>query len=186
MNEKASGAFVAADIARAVRARGGRALVVGGWVRDRLLEAASRRETAGDTTATRRARHGGVRHSAPANCLPSSSHSARSSPSARVFPSTRSRNIDIGLPRRESKSAPGHKGFRRRRRSVDVDRRGREAARLHGQRHLMGSADRRILRPVQRTRAISTTRFSKPSIPRHSATTVCACCARFSSPRASR
>ena len=41
MSEKASGVFVAAAIARAVRAQGGRALVVGGWVRDRLLEAAA-------------------------------------------------------------------------------------------------------------------------------------------------
>ena len=40
MSEKAPGAFLAADIARAVRERGGRALVVGGWVRDRLLESA--------------------------------------------------------------------------------------------------------------------------------------------------
>ena len=41
MDEKGYGPFLAADIARAVRARGGRALVVGGWVRDRLLKSAS-------------------------------------------------------------------------------------------------------------------------------------------------
>ena len=95
-----------------------------------------------------------------------SRRSARSSRSARVFPSTRSATIDVGLPRRESKSRPRAQRLHRRRRSVDDDRRGRAAPRLHGQRDLVGSADRGILRSVRRPRTISTRRILKAVDPR--------------------
>ena len=61
-------------------------------------------------------------------------------------------DIDVSLPRRESKSGRGHRGF-----DVTGDpsmsHRGRRApARLHGQRDRLGSADRRVPRSVRRPR----------------------------------
>jgi tRNA nucleotidyltransferase (CCA-adding enzyme) len=97
---------LATEIARTVRAEGGRALIVGGWVRDqlrrqpskdidlevfgipqarlpRLLETFGRVEAVGQAFAVYKV----VR--------PDSGHDA----------------IDVALPRRESKSGRGHKGF---------------------------------------------------------------------------
>src|SRR5919106_447172 len=87
------------DIARAVRDRGGRALVVGGWVRDRLLGLHSKdldMEVFGITAnelAALLAPFGKVE------------------PVGQSFPVYKIQDIDIGLPRRESKSGRGHKGF---------------------------------------------------------------------------
>jgi tRNA nucleotidyltransferase (CCA-adding enzyme) len=99
MNEKAPEALVAAEIARAVRDRGGRALVVGGWVRDRLLGIASKDLdmevfgiSAGDLPSTLEP-FGNVE------------------PIGQSFPVYKVGAIDIGLPRRESKAGRGHKGF---------------------------------------------------------------------------
>ncbi len=109
MSEKASGVFVAASIARAVRARGGRALVVGGWVRDRLLEAAADART-GDTTGPKDLDMEvfGI----PAGELPSLLEPfGKVEPIGQSFPVYKIGTIDIGLPRRESKAGRGHKGF---------------------------------------------------------------------------
>ena len=102
MNEKAPEAFLAAEIARAVHERGGRALIVGGWVRDRLLEVGTTSEPELDMEVF------GV----PAQELPSIlAPFGKVEPIGKSFPVYKIRNIDVGLPRRESKSAPGHKGF---------------------------------------------------------------------------
>jgi tRNA nucleotidyltransferase (CCA-adding enzyme) len=90
---------VATDIARAVRARGGRAMVVGGWVRDRLLGHASKDldiEVFGIAAAD-----------LPAILAPF----GKVEPIGQSFPVYKIGTIDIGLPRRESKSGRGHKGF---------------------------------------------------------------------------
>src|SRR5687768_4146416 len=87
------------EIARVVRERGGRALVVGGWVRDRLLGKESEEldmEVFGIAAAD-----------LPAILEPF----GRVEPIGKSFPVYKIANIDVGLPRRESKSAPGHKGF---------------------------------------------------------------------------
>ena len=99
MGEMAPGAFRAADIARAVQARNGRALVVGGWVRDRLLGRESKdldMEVFG----------------VPAGDLPELLEPfGKVEPIGQSFPVYKIGSIDIGLPRRESKSGRGHKGF---------------------------------------------------------------------------
>jgi len=87
------------EIARAVRERGGRALVVGGWVRDRLL---GRSATEMDVEVF------GI----PVEELPALlSAFGRVEPIGKSFPVYKLGAIDIGLPRRESKAGRGHKGF---------------------------------------------------------------------------
>ena len=99
MDKKALGAFPAADIARAVRERGGRALVVGGWVRDRLL---------GHDSKDLDMEVFGI----PAADLPVLLEPfGKVEPIGQSFPVYKIGTIDIGLPRRESKSGRGHKGF---------------------------------------------------------------------------
>ncbi len=99
MGETAHGALLAAEISRAVRARGGRALIVGGWVRDRLLGIDSKdidMEVFG----------------IPAAELPRLLEPfGRVEPIGQSFPVYKIGTIDIGLPRRESKAGRGHKGF---------------------------------------------------------------------------
>ena len=99
MGEMAPGAFRATDIARAVQARNGRALVVGGWVRDRLLGRESKdldMEVFG----------------VPAGDLPELLEPfGKVEPIGQSFPVYKIGSIDIGLPRRESKSGRGHKAF---------------------------------------------------------------------------
>jgi tRNA nucleotidyltransferase (CCA-adding enzyme) len=99
MSEKAPGAFLAEQIARAAGARGGRALVVGGWVRDRLLGIESKdldMEVFG----------------IPADELPRLLQPfGKVEPIGQSFPVYKIGTIDIGLPRRESKAGRGHKGF---------------------------------------------------------------------------
>jgi tRNA nucleotidyltransferase (CCA-adding enzyme) len=87
------------DIARAVRDRGGRALVVGGWVRDRLLGRESKdvdMEVFGLPAADLRA------------LLASLGRVEAVGESFQVY---KAGEIDVSLPRRESKTGRGHKGF---------------------------------------------------------------------------
>ena len=90
---------IAAEIARAVRDLGGRALVVGGWVRDKLLGIDSKdldMEVFG----------------IPADRLPALlAPFGHVEPIGQSFPVYKIGTIDIGLPRRESKAGRGHKGF---------------------------------------------------------------------------
>lgn len=91
--------FTVSEIARAVRARGGRALVVGGWVRDHLLGHASK-----DLDVEV--------FDIPAADLPVLlAPFGNVEPIGQSFPVYKIGTIDIGLPRRESKSGRGHKGF---------------------------------------------------------------------------
>jgi len=91
--------FTIFEIARAVRARGGRALVVGGWVRDRLLGIDSK-----DVDVEI--------FGVPANDLPGLLDPfGNVEPIGQSFPVYKIGTIDIGLPRRESKAGRGHKGF---------------------------------------------------------------------------
>src|SRR6476469_3021590 len=92
-------ALILTDIARAVRERGGRALVVGGWVSIRLL---GRSATEMDVEVF------GI----PVEELPALlSAFGRVEPIGKSFPVYKLGAIDIGLPRRESKAGRGHKGF---------------------------------------------------------------------------
>lgn len=86
-------------IAEAARARGGRALVVGGWVRDRLLGIASKDV---DVEVF------GVEEGELARLLAAF---GRVEPVGQSFPVYKVGTVDVALPRRESKSGRGHKGF---------------------------------------------------------------------------
>jgi tRNA nucleotidyltransferase (CCA-adding enzyme) len=119
------------EIARAVRERGGRALVVGGWVRDRLLRhAADLSAVAPDASTSsgetrRRPGEGGKVgitvetkdldlevFGVPAAELPRVLEPfGRVEPIGQSFPVYKIGTIDVGLPRRESKAGRGHKGF---------------------------------------------------------------------------
>jgi tRNA nucleotidyltransferase (CCA-adding enzyme) len=90
---------VAAEIARAAAAAGGRALIVGGWVRDRLLGLSPKDadvEVFGipaEALRTLLARFG------PVNTVGES------------FTVFKVGGIDVALPRRDSKTGRGHRGF---------------------------------------------------------------------------
>ena len=90
---------LALAVAHAARARGGRALVVGGFVRDRLLGRASKDldlEVFG----------------IPQDELPGLLGAiGRVEPVGRAFPVYKLGPIDVALPRRESKSGRGHTAF---------------------------------------------------------------------------
>ena len=96
--------FAVSAIARAAGARGGRALVVGGWVRDRLLDAEDASSEAKDIDMEV--------FGIPATELPALlAPFGRVEPIGQSFPVYKIGTIDIGLPRRESKAGRGHKGF---------------------------------------------------------------------------
>ena len=90
---------LALDIARGVRESGGRALIVGGWVRDRLLELESKDidvEVFG----------------VPADRLRTLLETFdRVDTVGESFTVYKIAGIDVALPRRESKTGHGHKGF---------------------------------------------------------------------------
>lgn len=89
----------AVDICRAVRGAGGRALIVGGWVRDRLMAHASKDvdiEVFGVTAERLRDLLGAF---GSVNTVGES------------FTVYKVADIDVSLPRRESKTGRGHKGF---------------------------------------------------------------------------
>jgi tRNA nucleotidyltransferase (CCA-adding enzyme) len=86
-------------IAEAVRAAGGRALIVGGWVRDRLLGLDSKDV---DVEVF------GVDASRLRTLLASLGRVEEVGESFQVF---KAGDVDVSLPRRESKSGRGHKGF---------------------------------------------------------------------------
>jgi tRNA nucleotidyltransferase (CCA-adding enzyme) len=86
-------------IARATRDRGGRALIVGGWVRDRLL---GRHSKDLDLEIF------GIPGHELADFLRPFGHVEAVGQS---FPVHKVDEIDVALPRRESKAGPGHKGF---------------------------------------------------------------------------
>jgi tRNA nucleotidyltransferase (CCA-adding enzyme) len=100
MEKKAPGAFSAEEIARAVREAGGRALIVGGWVRDRLVGGEESKDIDMEVF--------GIPADALRRLL---APFGRVEPIGQSFPVYKIGTIDIGLPRRESKSGPGHKGF---------------------------------------------------------------------------
>ncbi len=86
-------------IAEAARAAGGRALCVGGFVRDRLLGHESKDL---DMEAF------GIPQNA---LLPLLRSLGRVEPVGQAFPVYKLGNVDVALPRRESKTGRGHKGF---------------------------------------------------------------------------
>ncbi|MCR4374853.1 MAG: hypothetical protein NUW22_08390, partial [Acidobacteria bacterium] len=90
---------LAIDIARAVQARGGRALVVGGWVRDRLL---------GLEAKDLDLEVFGVPADALRTVLESFGQVNTVGESFTVY---KVGDMDVSLPRRESKTGHGHKGF---------------------------------------------------------------------------
>ena len=105
---------LALDVARAVERAGGRALIVGGWVRDRLLGRDSKDidlEVYGVPAASLRAL---LERVGPVNTVGESFTVYKVGP------------LDIALPRRESKTGRGHRGFSV---SGDPDLRLEEAAR---------------------------------------------------------
>jgi len=87
------------SIAEAVRRAGGRALIVGGWVRDRLL---------GQESKDIDIEVFGVPSGALRGLLESLGHVEAVGESFQVY---KLGDIDVSLPRRESKSGRGHKGF---------------------------------------------------------------------------
>ena len=115
------------------------------------------------TRRTRRPRHGGLRHSRRRSAgAPRAVRQGRAD--RPEFPRLQDRHHRHRPSPPRVESGPRAQRLRRRRRSVDVDRGGGAAPRLHRQRDLVGSAHRRIPRPVRRPRTISSREFSKPSI----------------------
>lgn len=90
---------LATAVAHAARARGGRALVVGGFVRDRLLGRPSK-----DLDLE-------VFGVPEAELAPMLAAIGRVEPVGRAFPVYKLGPIDVALPRRESKSGRGHTAF---------------------------------------------------------------------------
>ncbi len=101
------------DLAAAVRAAGGRALVVGGWVRDRLRAAAGGPPDAPATPDLDVEIFGVAEDRLPALLAPFGRVEAvgRSFPVYKVSSPGRAGQIDVALPRRESKRGRGHRGF---------------------------------------------------------------------------
>jgi tRNA nucleotidyltransferase (CCA-adding enzyme) len=89
----------ARDIAAAVRDAGGRALIVGGWVRDRLMARDSKDV---DLEVY------GIEASRLRRLLEHSGHVEAVGESFQVY---KVGDLDVSLPRRESKAGRGHRGF---------------------------------------------------------------------------
>src|SRR5262245_8710916 len=90
---------LARDIAAAARVSGGHALVVGGYVRDRLL---------GLTSKDLDLEVFGI---APERLVELLARFGRVEPVGQSFPVYKIGAVDVALPRRESKTGRGHKGF---------------------------------------------------------------------------
>ena len=150
-----------------VRDAGGRALVVGGWVRDTLLTRPSPEPRSANPGKDIDMEVFGI----AAEKLPALLATfGRVEAVGQSFPvykvvGTDGVAIDVALPRRESKQRARPQGLRGARRSVHVARGSRAPSRLHDQRHLVGSADRRVRRSRGRPRAISSGACCAPSIP---------------------
>jgi tRNA nucleotidyltransferase (CCA-adding enzyme) len=93
------------DIARAVRSAGGRALIVGGWVRDRIM--------AGEDDLKNVSKDIDIEvFGLPADRLKTLLESlGRVESVGESFQVFKAGDIDVSLPRRESKSGRGHRGF---------------------------------------------------------------------------
>src|SRR3954464_12202097 len=89
-------------IATAVRDAGGRALIVGGWVRDRLLELPEPEKADVDLEVF------GLTSERLSALLESFDRVEAVGESFQVY---KIAGIDVSLPRRDSKSGRGHKGF---------------------------------------------------------------------------
>ena len=124
--------------------------------RDRLRRPCAHRRRLGarPADAARRRRTSTSKSSAcrPIAFARCSSRSVASRRSARASRSTRWATIDVSLPRRESKAGRGHRGFDVAGDPSMTTRGSGATARLHRQRHRLGSADRRVPRPVRRPR----------------------------------
>src|SRR6476660_3808173 len=90
------------DIARAVRGAGGRALIVGGWVRDRIMNRPDKAEPNIDLE---------VFHIAPDRLRELLEGFGRVEAVGESFQVYKLGAIDISLPRRDSKAGRGHRGF---------------------------------------------------------------------------
>ena len=90
------------DIARAVRDAGGRALIVGGWVRDRIMNRPATAEPNIDLE---------VFHIAPERLRALLEGFGRVEAVGESFQVYKLGAIDISLPRRDSKAGRGHRGF---------------------------------------------------------------------------
>ena len=127
------------SMVRAVRDAGGRALIVGGWVRDRLMGRPSKDvdlEVYGLAADRLRLM---LESFGPVNAVGES------------FTVYKTAGIDVALPRRESKIGRGHKGFEVHGGPGAFPSRRGATARLHHQRDRLGSADRRVCRSVRWT-----------------------------------
>jgi tRNA nucleotidyltransferase (CCA-adding enzyme) len=100
----------ARTIATAVRAAGGRALCVGGFVRDRLRSPmrAPARQARSTEPKDLDIEVFGIPHDALHALLKTL---GRVEPVGQAFPVYKVNDVDVALPRRESKSGRGHKGF---------------------------------------------------------------------------
>jgi tRNA nucleotidyltransferase (CCA-adding enzyme) len=87
------------EIAEAVKAREGRALIVGGWVRDRLMGHPSKDVDLEVFGLTAESLRGVLEGFGPVNAVGES------------FTVYKVRDIDVALPRRDSKTGQGHRGF---------------------------------------------------------------------------
>jgi tRNA nucleotidyltransferase (CCA-adding enzyme) len=99
-------------IAEAVRAAGGRGLCVGGFVRDRLLRLRSPgRASAGQVGHDSKDLDMEVFGISQDALLPLLRGLGRVDPVGQAFPVYKIGHVDVALPRRESKTGRGHKGF---------------------------------------------------------------------------
>ena len=132
------------SLARAIRDEGGRALLVGGCVRDRVMSKPAKDwdlEVYGVESARLREI---LERFGPVNTV------------GEAFTVYKlGRHLDVSIPRRERKSGKGHRAFVIEGEPVDECRGGDATARLYDQRHSVGSNDRRVDRSFRRTKGHS-------------------------------
>ena len=147
-------------LARRVQQAKGRALIVGGWVRDRLM---------GRTSQGYRSR--GLWNPAAGAAGTAARSSARSTPSVRASPSTRLPGSTWRCPAASRRRGAATAASRSPAIPQLSIRRSGAAPRFHHQRDRLGPSHRRIPRSVGRPRRIWRAASSAPSIRRRSATT---------------